>query len=238
MNRGLLIARRLLLVVLLIGCGGFGYISWSIANPVDQQLPLPAALIASDSPEGVALLAGAAAKADYAALEGNFEAQRYGSYCGVASSVIAIKALGGEASQETFFDGAAGEQRSSWRTFYGGMTLEQLAALLRAHDLEASATHAGDTTLEAFRSEARENLNNTDDFLLINYSRASLNQGSSGHISPLAAYDASSDRFLVLDVSAYKYPPVWVEAPTLFEAMNTADTASNRTRGFVVVRGS
>ena len=30
--------------------------------------------------------------------------------------------------------------------------------------------------------------------------------------SPLGAYDEKADRFLILDVARYKYPPVWVTA--------------------------
>jgi hypothetical protein len=61
-------------------------------------------------------------------------------------------------------------------------------------------------------------------------------QGRGAHISPLAAYDADTDRFLILDVSRYKYPPVWVVAAELFAAMNTTDTDNqDRTRGFVLL---
>ncbi len=154
----------------------------------------------------------------------------------MASSVIAINTLGGEANQEMFFDGLSANTRGGWATFYTGMTLDQLGALLDAHALSVSVTHTAETTLEGFRAAARKNLATPDDLMLINYSRATLDQGSSGHISPLAAYDDTSDRFLVLDVSAYKYPPVWVEAASLFDAMNTLDSASDLTRGFVVLR--
>ena len=45
-----------------------------------------------------------------------------------------------------------------------------------------------------------------------------------------------SDRFLILDVARYKYPPVWVTASDLFAAMNTTDAANNnKTRGYVLV---
>jgi hypothetical protein len=37
-------------------------------------------------------------------------------------------------------------------------------------------------------------------------------------------------------VSRYKYPPVWVTASDLFDAMNTTDADNqNKTRGFVLV---
>ena len=52
----------------------------------------------------------------------------------------------------------------------------------------------------------------------------------------MAAYDAKADRFLILDVARYKYPPVWVTATDLFDAMNTTDAANdNKTRGYVLI---
>ena len=73
--------------------------------------------------------------------------------------------------------------------------------------------------------------------MIVNYLRKAIGQERGGHISPLAAYDAETDRFLMLDVARYKYPPVWVEAEDLFAAMNTTDADNqNRTRGYVLVR--
>ncbi len=43
------------------------------------------------------------------------------------------------------------------------------------------------------------------------------------------------DRFLILDVAGYRYPPVWVRASDLFDAMNTADASNGgKTRGYAV----
>jgi hypothetical protein len=71
---------------------------------------------------------------------------------------------------------------------------------------------------------------------LVNYLRKAIGQEAGGHISPLGAYDEDTDRFLILDVTRYKYPPVWVEAAALFGAMNTIDSDNNdKTRGYVSV---
>ena len=72
--------------------------------------------------------------------------------------------------------------------------------------------------------------------MLVNYLRRAIGQERGGHISPLAL-DADTDRFLILDVSRYKYPPVWVGAAEVFAAMNTiADHDSdNKTRGYVLI---
>jgi hypothetical protein len=72
--------------------------------------------------------------------------------------------------------------------------------------------------------------------VIVNYSRSGLEQEGRGHISPLAAYDADTDRFLILDVSRYKYPPVWVETAQLFDAMARSIDDPVSGRGFVLVR--
>ena len=75
-----------------------------------------------------------------------------------------------------------------------------------------------------------------DHFVIINYLRMAIGQERGGHISPLAAYEAKTDRFLILDVARYKYPPVWVAASDLFDAMNTPDADNeNKTRGYVLI---
>jgi hypothetical protein len=71
--------------------------------------------------------------------------------------------------------------------------------------------------------------------VIVNYDRAVLGQNGSGHVSPIGAYDEETDSVLVLDVARYKYPPVWVPFSTMFDAMQSVDTGSNRSRGIVVV---
>jgi hypothetical protein len=117
-----------------------------------------------------------------------------------------------------------------------GMSLRQLGDLLRAHGAEASVIYASDTDIDSFRSMAQRNLMTNGDFVLVNYQRAELDQIEMGHISPLAAYHAETDRFLILDVAAYKYPPVWVSTKELWDAMSAPVGSSPRTRGFIIVR--
>ena len=104
--------------------------------------------------------------------------------------------------------------------------------------MTVAVRHAEPGGLDAFRSAAREALATRDRFVVVNYLRRALGQERGGHISPLAAYDAKADRFLILDVARYKYPPVWVAASDLFDAMNTVDADNDgRTRGYVLVSG-
>ncbi|MBV8664091.1 MAG: phytochelatin synthase family protein, partial [Hyphomicrobiales bacterium] len=115
-----------------------------------------------------------------------------------------------------------------------GMTLDQLGALL-ALRAASEVRHAADGGLEAFRADARAALGAGDRFVLVNYLRSALGQQAGGHISPLAAYDEKTDRFLILDVARYKYPSVWVTASDLFAAMNRIDPVSGTTRGYALV---
>lgn len=204
-----------------------------------ELLPVEPPSVALDTPEGAAVLerarqAGAAA--DYDALEAAFESQRYRSYCGVASSVIALRAMGDEAvSQESFFDESTDPVAPQVQVLFGGMTLDTLARLLEARGAEVEVYHASDLSLDAFRALASANLAREGDYVVVNYYRPTVAQEGGGHISPLGAYDAESDAFLLLDVAAYKYPPMWVDAEDLFAAMNEVDSESGRSRGAVFV---
>ena len=69
--------------------------------------------------------------------------------------------------------------------------------------------------------------------MIVNYNRSALGQTGGGHISPLGAFDETSDSFLVMDVNPTNHPWVWVPASALFAAMATKDTAENR--GYLLV---
>ena len=94
-----------------------------------------------------------------------------------------------------------------------GMTLDEIGGLLAVHPVEAEVHHAADSSLEAFRAArgtSRPRGRVRDRQLPAQGDWT----GTGGHISPLAAYDAETDRLLILDVSRYKYPPVWVTTPS------------------------
>lgn len=206
--------------------------------PVDL-LPLPENLVSLQSPIGQELLAGSAFLADYEKLKSNFVSQSRPTFCGVASSVIALNALRNASTpldQSTFFTDAARGVKDPFRVSLSGMSLAQLGDLLRAHGAEAEVIYASDTDVGTFRTMAQRNLMTSGDFVLVNYQRAELGQVEAGHISPLAAYHAGTDRFLILDVAAYKYPPVWVSTETLWNAMSASVGSLPLTRGFIVVR--
>ena len=219
------------------------------ANAQAETLPVPENLIDFRSEPGERLLLESDALEAYFPLSVNFLTQENQAYCGVASIVMVLNSLQvpAPASPEyepyrTFTQDNFLDQRTEAvlpREVLGkqGMTLDEIGRLLALHPVQAVVHHAGDSSVEKFRTVARDYLSQEDHFVIANYLRKAIGQEKGGHISPLAAYDAETDRFLILDVSRYKYPPVWVTAPELFAAMNTTDADNqNRTRGFVLVQ--
>lgn len=207
-------------------------------------------LVYFDQPESARLFAEADAKQAFWPLARFYVSERMDTYCSVASGVIVLNALRipsppqplvfpyHEFDQDNFFNEAALRLKPAPAVAAAGMTLEELAAVLRSHGLHVDVHHASATPVEQFRSLAREAAASGDRFVVVNLWRAALGQAGPGHFSPIAAYHAGSDRFLVMDVARYKYAPWWVDAELLWEAMNTVDPAARKTRGFLVVRRS
>lgn len=209
-----------------------------IAHPIIDVQPLPSTLIDLSSTLGQQLLKESLSKSDYEALQTHFKPQIYRSYCGVASGVMSVNALqrSKEINQADFFDGRPPNTRSAYRTFFGGMTLGDFESLMASYSLQAKRFHGSRITLDEFRKRVIDNLNNENDVLVINYARKSIGQKGGGHFSPVAAYHARTDQILVLDVAAHRYPPVWVKLARLWAAMDTKDSDSGLSRGFVEIK--
>jgi hypothetical protein len=214
-----------------------------------ETLALPGNLVDLRSEQGERLLLESDALEAYVPLSVNFLTQKNQAFCGVASIVMVLNALEVPApttpeyepyrtfTQENFLDEHTEAVLPRKVLMKQGMTLDEIGRLLALHPVEAEVRHAADSSLDAFRSSARDHLGREDRAVIVNYLRKALGQERGGHISPLGAYDAETDRFLVLDVARYKYPPVWVRADELFAAMNTTDADNqDKTRGYVLIR--
>jgi hypothetical protein len=217
-------------------------------SSIAQTLGLTPNLIKFNSPDGEKLFLDSHAKEDYFPLSVQFVTQDNQAFCGVASMVMVLNALGIPApkafdssnyhyfTQNNFFDNAQTHQVLSPEVVSRrGMTLLQLSQFLEAYPVKATVYYGGDVTLDEFRSLVVQNLGESNNFVLVNYFRSAIGQEGGGHISPVAAYNKETDRFLILDVSRYKYPPIWVKASELWEAIRTVDRTSGKTRGFVLV---
>lgn len=213
-----------------------------------DTLALPDKLIDLRSAQGEAMLIETKPLDAYLPMSVAYETQRNQAFCGVASMVMVLNAIHAPAptspeyqpysffTQENVLDAATEAVLPRAVLMRQGMTLDQLGQLLGLHPVTVEVRHAAPGGLDAFRDAARDALAGKDRYVLVNYLRRVLGQERGGHISPLAAYDAKADRFLILDVARYKYPPVWVTAADLFDAMNTPDADNgDKTRGYVLV---
>ncbi|WP_017300598.1 phytochelatin synthase family protein [Nodosilinea nodulosa] len=211
-----------------------------------QTLPLPDQLIPLTSTEGQVLLRDSEALADYVPLTSQFVTQINQAFCGVASMVMVLNALGipaplapqwerGYFTQENIFNEKTEAIIGQDAIARQGLTLAELAGILETYPVSAEIHYGSDVSLDQFRRLIRANLETPGNYVLINYLRRAIGQERGGHISPVAAYDADTDKFLILDVSRYKYPPVWVQAETLWQAINTEDSVSGKTRGFLLI---
>lgn len=222
--------------------------SWLVtAIPLQaQRLPLSENLTSLLSPEGQTLLQNSKAQADYIPLMSQFVTQINGAFCGVASAVMVLNALEIPATvpspwaqryftQDNIFNEKTEEVIPRSLITRQGMTLAQLSDLIATYTVEVKTFYGSDINLDQFRQIIRENLANDNNFVLINYLRRAIGQKRGGHISPIAAYNEESDQFLILDVSRYKYPPVWFDTETLWASTNTIDQVSQKTRGIVLI---
>ncbi|MDJ0735881.1 MAG: phytochelatin synthase family protein [Nostocaceae cyanobacterium] len=225
---------------------------WSLlltsSNAFAQTVTISPSLIPFNSDPGEKLLVESKSREDFFPLTMHFVTQDNLAYCGVATMVMVLNALKIPApetpkyrqyrifTQDNLFNNQATQKVLRPEVVSRrGMTLEQLGALFASYDVDTKVYHAENTSLKEFRKLAASNLKQPGNFVVVNYLRKEIGQNRGGHISPLAAYNEKTDRFLILDVSRYKYPPVWVKAADLWKAMNTIDSDSRKTRGFVFV---
>jgi len=219
----------------------------SLGSVQAQQIALPSTSTPLTSEAGQRLLAESVDKADFLALAVHYQTQNNASYCGPSCAVMVLNALAVPApdsaahppykyfDQENFFTAETEKVLPRETLLKQGVTLEQLAGMLRGHGLQVKAVHAEPGGLEAFRQTARAAVGSGRQFVLVNFIRQPLQQEGGGHFSPLAAYHAETDQFLVMDVARYKYPPFWVPAADLFGAMSTLDKTAQANRGYLVV---
>jgi hypothetical protein len=204
-------------------------------------------LIYLTEPEGEALALGAELRGPYFKLASYLETEQILTFCGPATIAVVLNSLDVERPKPTqFYPWALWTQPGVFTAAnqavkpyamveHEGLLLPELAAFFRNLGTRAEFAHADTFTLEQLRDAVRSTLAAPARRFVANYSRKPIGQIGDGHISPVAAYDAKTDRVLVLDVARYKYPPVWLTLADLYAGMQAVDPASGKARGYVVV---
>lgn len=227
---------------------------WIIGNRPAADLGMPARPIADklirlDTPQGQQLLFESEARAAFLPLVAFYDTQRSQTYCGIASLVMVLNALELPApaadeygayrifTQQNVLNGRTDDIVTERTIARRGMLLAEIAHVLEAYGAQVDLHQAASSSVESFREMALRYLSAPAAHVIVNYSRAALGQEGTGHASPLGAYDAETDRFLILDVSRYKSPAIWVAADHLFAAMAAPKSpGSSQARGFLLIR--
>jgi glutathione gamma-glutamylcysteinyltransferase len=213
-------------------------------NQTLYRRPLPSDATEFSSAIGRQLFAEALASGGldgYFRLAEQFHTQSEPEFCGLGSLVVALNALAIDPGRLW---------KGPWRWFSEDL-LDCCAALdqirRRGLDLDevTCLARCNGATVEMFRPETsdgsawRASLSAAargETVVVASYDRAGLDQTGSGHFSPIGGYHAARDLVLVLDVARFKYPPHWISAERLWQAMHAIDPATRRSRGWIALR--
>ena len=199
------------------------------------------------TPMGTERFARSAVNSSVLKVFGYAETESRQTFCGPTSLAIVMNSLGLNdptppslfpyhlVTQDTVFTPANLLVKSYDEVDRGGLVLDQLARFAANLKLSTSVLHAADLSASDMRARLIAALGQPDSRVIVNFNRASLGQQGEGHFSPLVAYDAASDSFLILDVARYKYPPAWVNFTDLDISMRAVDPDSGRSRGVLIV---
>mmetsp|Transcript_25617 Transcript_25617/g.42128 ORF Transcript_25617/g.42128 Transcript_25617/m.42128 type:complete len:324 (-) Transcript_25617:547-1518(-) len=204
-------------------------------------------LVSFNSEVGSKLLLQSDYKNDFFNLSMHFVTQQNQAFCGVATLCTILNAFELPSTphlfpnftyytQDNIFTNKTEKVIPSVKIAKQGLTLDEFAGFVRELEyFEVEPFHSNDTTFADFVRLSKWIFRKNGNYIAINFLRREIGEEKGGHWSPLAAYDDYTERYLVMDVSRYKYPPVWVNAQDLWNALMTVDTTSNLYRGFVVI---
>ena len=205
--------------------------------------PLPAEAIGFSSRDGRQIFSEALATGGldgYFRLAEQFHTQSDPAFCGLGSLVVALNALGIDPGRlwkgpwrwfaEDLLDCCVSHDEVKER----GLDIDELACLARCNGADVDVHRADRDDVGAWR-RAVEEAARGETIVIASYDRATLGQTGSGHFSPIGGYHPGRDLVLVLDVARFKYPPHWISAERLWQAMLPLDPATDKARGWITL---
>lgn len=213
-------------------------------NPTLYRRPLPTDAVEFSSTAGRQLFAEALAAGGldgYFRLAEQFHTQAEPEFCGLGSLVVALNALGIDPGRlwkgpwrwfsEELLDCCVSLEQVRRR----GLDLDEVACLARCNGATVDLFRPDHRDVAAWRASLADAARG-DGVVIAAYDRAVLDQTGSGHFSPIGGYYAARDMVLVLDVARFKYPPHWISAERLWQAMHPIDPTTGRSRGWISLR--
>eukprot|EP01129_Flabellula_baltica_P013693 TRINITY_DN6411_c0_g1_i2.p1 TRINITY_DN6411_c0_g1~~TRINITY_DN6411_c0_g1_i2.p1 ORF type:complete len:275 (+),score=32.17 TRINITY_DN6411_c0_g1_i2:126-950(+) len=206
---------------------------------------LPPNLISFESPEGIQRFTESLLNHHmecYFPIASHFHTQSEPAYCGLGTLVNILNSLSIDPGRKW---------KGVWRWFSEelldcckpleliakeGLTLREVACLGRCNGADVEVVYAEESSVDVFREQVIKVCTEQGLRLAVSYHRGVLSQTGTGHFSPIAGYHEGSDSVLVMDVARFKYPPYWVSTQLLFESMNTIDSDTGKSRGYLVFK--
>lgn len=224
---------------------------------------LPAFLVDFRTEEGKRRLVrtlGGGTAGPYLSLASTFHTQSEPAFCGLATLAIVLNALQVDPQRvwKTPWRWYAEELLECCEPLVKvkqqGITLGDFACLARCNGCVCETTYAETASDEEYHrlraavidvcsavaSESEECVQQgallPSRHLVVSYARGALQQTGSGHFSPVAAWDPATESVLIMDTARFKYPPYWAPLRRVYEAMLPLDKATQRPRGWAVLR--
>ena len=177
----------------------------------------------------------------YFRLAEQFHTQAEPAFCGLGSLVVALNALAIDPGRlwkgpwrwfsEELLDCCVSHEVVRRR----GLDLDEVACLARCNGAAVDLFRAESSDLAAWRASLVAAAHG-EGVVIASYDRAGLEQAGGGHFSPVGGYHAAKDLVLILDVARFKYPPHWISAERLWQAMHAIDPATGRSRGWLALQ--
>ena len=204
-----------------------------------------------NSKEGLELLKESL-NSNFAALSNYYETQKNLTYCGVASAVIVLNSIvKSEAplapkyypykyfTQNNIFTQSVLKIATPTQVNAQGLILKELSNVFKTYGLHVETYYVSSMNKENTIKILKSKINDPNSRVIMNYIREVEKQNNVGHFSPLAIYNVKKNKILVLDVARFRnYNMHWLDAEDVYNGMNTIDSGSKKSRGFIVVTKS
>ncbi|KAJ1975237.1 hypothetical protein H4R34_004414, partial [Dimargaris verticillata] len=177
----------------------------------------------------------------YFNLAGNFTTQSEPAYCGPSSLAMVLNALEVDPGRpwkgvwRWYSDELIQTCATPEAVLQQGITFDEFTCMATEHG-DVVAKRGDQVSRAEFLADIERVCASTDTFMVISFSRKTLNQTGDGHFSPIGAYHASSQSVLVLDTARFKYPSYFASVDSLYDALQPVDKATGKPRGYFLIR--
>ena len=123
--------------------------------------------------------------------------------------------------------------------FSGGIDAEKLAYIIDLHKpakatyYEVKPENATKDDINEFRKVIKDIMLSEGKYMIANYHLGAMYPITSGHFSPVVAYEPITDMVLIMDVASHLGTWSWIKFEELYRAMNTI--VNGNARGYIII---